>query len=86
MDTIRSYWPIFISLAGILVSLVAQWAVFGVRLNALEDKQDKQEQSIMAVRDLQVLQTANYAELKAKLESVGDNVNYIRSRIDSATK
>lgn len=85
-DYIKTYWPILIAFVSILISLVAQWAVLGVRISTVEARQDRQGDAITDVKNQLVVQASNYAELKAKLEGIADNVNYIRSRIDKATQ
>lgn len=83
---VQDYWPIFVSLMAIIVSLSAQWAVFGVRISAVEDRQDRQGTAIATLQDSFTTQQSNYAALAAKLDAVNENVVYIRSRIDNAVK
>lgn len=73
-----------IILAG--VSFVSMYAVNSYRIQALEDRQDRQGTAVMLLQSQQTDGIANYAALDAKLDAVIDNVSYIRSRIDSIVK
>lgn len=84
-DYLRTYWPVIIFLVGTFVSLVTQWAVLGIRLSNVEARQDRQGDAITDVKNQLTQQAANYAELKAKLDAISDNVAYIRSRMDKLT-
>lgn len=86
MDFLKSYGSIIIAIITIIASLIFQWAVFGVRLMSVES----------AVTDLKSInidlqrqvsdQKANYAKQDAKIDAIAENVSYIRSRVDAATK
>lgn len=82
MDYFRTYGSLLIALATIIVSLVAQWAVFGTRLTAAEQREDRQGTAITALQNTLTQQQADYAALSAKIDGISDNVSYIRSRID----
>lgn len=63
-------------------SVVAQWAVFGTRLDSLEHRVTTHEEILSDTR-AQLAETQNqYSALEAKLEGIDENVNYIRSRLD----
>lgn len=81
-DTLKNYWPI----AMVMASIIAQWAVFGVKIQALEDRQDRQGTSIANLQTSVTEVQTQYAALGAKLDAIDSNVNYIRSRIDNATR
>lgn len=85
-ENVTRYWPIFFSLTSILVSLIAQWAILGTRITAIEGRQDRQGAAITTIQDQVARQAADYAALAAKIDSINDNVNYIRSRIDRVTQ
>lgn len=82
-DYIKTYWPIVMSLLTIGVTIVTQWALLGQRITALESRQDRQEQAVVDVKAQLTVQAANYAALSAKIDAIGDNVSYIRSRVDA---
>lgn len=86
MDFIKSYFQITVAIVTIVVSLAAQWAVYGVRLNALEDRQNRQSEDIAEIRGQILTQVTSTAELNAKVDAMSDNINYIRSRIDAIAK
>lgn len=85
-DTLTKYWPILFSLSSILISLVAQWAILGQRITAIEARQDRQSTAVLALQTQTSDLSNNYATLAAKLDAINDNVNYIRSRIDRVTQ
>lgn len=82
MDYIKGYWPIFLSVTTVIVSLAAQWAVLGYRISAVEARQDRQGTAITALQGQTQTLTANYAELNAKIDAMNENVTYIRNRLD----
>lgn len=73
-----------IAIAGIIATYSINTALYGYRLGTLEDRQDRQGISIQALQTAQALQASQYAELKATLNAVNDNVNYIRTRVDQS--
>lgn len=74
----KNAWALII----VVSSVVAQWAVFGTRLDSLEAKVVHQESMIAETRT-QLAETQNqYSALEAKLEGIDANVTYIRNRID----
>ena len=76
----KNAWALII----VASSIVGQWAVFGVRLDSIEARVERQGTAISEVRT-QLAETQNqYAALNAKLEGIDATVNYIRSRIDRA--
>lgn len=81
---LKTYWPIFFSIVTVLVSLTAQWAVLGVRLSAVEARQDRQATTIMAIQTELQTQATDSARLEAKVDAIDNNVDYIRGRIDKA--
>lgn len=83
---IENYGAIGVAIATVVASLITQWAVFGVRLSAVESRQDNQEATLTALQTSLTTQIANYAALSAKIDALTDNVNYIRNRIDSVVK
>lgn len=86
MDYLKSYGSIGIAAATIIISLVTQWAIFGVRLASVEERQNRQGTTIQALQS-QVTGLANdISGMKEKLNSINDNVNYIRNRIDRAVQ
>lgn len=85
-DFFKSYGSISLAIVTVIVSLIGQWAVLGTRVSAVEDRQDRQGESITDIKAQLATQAANYAELKAKIDAMSDNINYIRSRIDRATQ
>lgn len=82
-EILKTYWQIIFAVVSIVVSLTAQWAILGIRIAAVEQRQDRQGNAITDMQSQLSQQAANYAELKAKIDAVSDNVSYIRSRIDS---
>lgn len=77
----KNAWAIVL----VIASVVAQWAVFGVRLDNIEQRQDRQGNSIQTLQATVSTVQTQYAALNAKLDAIDSNVNYIRSRIDKAT-
>lgn len=76
----KNAWALVI----VATSVAAQWAVFGVRLDNLEARVDRQGTAITDIRS-QVQETQNqYAALNAKVDALKDGVDYIRNRIDRA--
>lgn len=70
----------------VVSSVVAQWAVFGVRLDNLEQGVDTNTLAISETRT-QLAETQNqYAALEAKLEGIDANVTYIRTRLDAVLR
>lgn len=85
-EALKLYWPIGISIITIGVSFTAQWAVLGIRITALEDRQNRQATNLSALQT-QVIGLANdVSGMKADIGSIKDNVTYIRSRIDAITR
>lgn len=85
MEYLKSYGSIGIAAVTIVVSLVTQWAIFGVRLASVEERQNRQGTTITSLQ-AQVTGLANdISGMKEKLNSINDNVNYIRNRIDRVT-
>ncbi len=77
-EAIKTYWP----LALVASSIIAQWAVFGIRIQNVEDRLDRQTTAITDIRT-QLTETQNqYSALNAKLDGIDKNVDYIRDRID----
>lgn len=61
-------------------------ALYGYRLNAVEDRQDRQGVTIQAMQ-LQVTALSNdIASIKSKIDGISNNVDYIRNRIDRITQ
>lgn len=83
-DIIKNYWQIVFAITTIVISLAAQWAIYGVRLQSLEDRQDRQGTAIMNLQTEQVDSASQYLALKTKVDLMYDSVIYIRNRIDSA--
>lgn len=75
-----------VALIAAIFSFVSMYAVDNYRINSLQDRQDRQGTVIATLQSQQTEQATNYAALSAKLDALGDNVLYIRSRIDSAVK
>lgn len=86
MEFIKSYGSIGLAIVTVIVSLITQWAVFGVRLSGVEDRQNRQGTTISTLQ-IQVTGLANdISGIKAKVDAINDNVNYIRNRIDKVTQ
>lgn len=79
---LRNYWPIIL----VVVSIIAQWSVLGLRIGNVEARQDRQSEAIMQVQKDIVAQAVSTGKLEAKIDAIGDSVSYIRSRIDAVTK
>lgn len=78
-NAIKTYWP----LALVASSIIAQWAVFGIRIQNVEDRLDRQTTAIAEVRS-QLTETQNqYAALNAKLDGIDKKVDYILNRVDA---
>lgn len=71
------------ALAIVIASVIAQWSVFGVRLTNIEQRQDRQGATIVSLQSSVADVQTQYAALNAKLDALGDNVLYIRNRIDN---
>lgn len=74
----KNLWALII----VTASVIAQWAVFSVRLQNIEARQDRQGTVITALQDQMRDTQTQYAALNAKVDAVNDNVLYIRERID----
>ena len=81
-DEYLKFWPIILA----LVSFISGFTLLQVRLSSVEARQDRQANSIMELQKQVNTQATNYATVQAKLENISENVSYIRSRIDNATK
>lgn len=77
----RTFWPVVL----VVVSLAAQWAILGQRVSATEARLDRQGAAIVTLQQSDTERQAQYAALSAKLDALGDNVLYIRNRIDAST-
>lgn len=86
MDILKTYGSIVIAVVTVCVSLVAQWAVFTVRLSNIEGRQDRQTEAIQKLQDSDKSQIAIAATLSAKVDAIADNVNFIRDRIVRVTQ
>lgn len=78
-DQFKTFWPVVL----VVVSLAAQWAILGQRVNTVEARLDRQGQAITTLQQSDTERQAQYAALSAKLDAVNDNLLYIRNRIDS---
>lgn len=85
-DYIKAYWPIFMSVATVLVTLVMQWAVFGYRISNIESRQDQQANTISEMQKQVTGLASDITGVKVKVDLINDNVNYIRNRIDRVTQ
>lgn len=79
-----------VSIAVIAVTITGNYlvntALYGYRLSSLEARQDRQGVSIAAIQ-VQVTGLSNdVSSMKATINSISDNVNYIRNRIDKVTQ
>lgn len=72
------------AMAIVASSVIAQWAVFGVRLDSVEDRIDRQGMAITELRSEVQETKEQYAALNEKVDSVKESVDYIRNRIDRA--
>lgn len=79
-DHFRTFWPVVL----IVVSLAAQWAILGQRVNSLEDQVDTNSIAIVELRSQVQESQKDYAALNQKVDSIAESVNYIRNRIDTA--
>lgn len=86
MDYLKSWGFLIIPIVSALITISGVWATFGVRLSGVEARQDRQGTAITNLQDADKGQVANYAELKAKVDIMIDDIRYIRSRIDRATQ
>ncbi len=83
IDFLRSNaWALII----VASSLIGQWYVTTARLDTIEARQDRQGAAITALQTSVADVQTQYAALNAKLDAIDSNVNYIRSRIDNATR
>lgn len=78
----KNVWAI----ALVVSSVIAQWAVFGVRIDNIEARQDRQDLAVIDLRTQLQETKENYAALEEKVDSVKESVDYIRSRIDAALR
>lgn len=78
----RNAWALII----VAASVIGQWAVFGVRLDSIEARVERQGTSISDIRSSLAETQNQYAALEAKLEGIDQNVNYIRTRLDAALR
>lgn len=74
----KNVWAISL----VTASVIAQWAVFGVRLDSIEDRQNRQDATIVVIQEQQKNAQSQYAALQQKVDSLNENVLYIRNRID----
>jgi uncharacterized coiled-coil protein SlyX len=78
----KNIWAI----ALVVSSVIAQWAVFGVRIDNIEARQDRQDAVVSDLRDQVQESQRDVAALSEKVDSVKESVDYIRNRIDAALK
>lgn len=71
------------ALAIVASSVIGQWAVFGVRLQTVEERLDRQGTAISTVQSALAETQTQYASLAAKLDAIDSNVSYIRNRLDT---
>lgn len=69
-----------------VTSFVSIYAVNNYRIGTIEDRQDRQGTAIINLQSQQTDQAKDIASIKASVDSIKDNVSYIRSRIDVAVK
>lgn len=74
---------ITIAILGVVASYSVNTALYGYRLTAVEARQDRQGTAITTINATLATQQSQFAALSAKLDAISDNVNYIRSRLDS---
>lgn len=82
----RQYWPLAVTLLTTLAAVASSYAIYGFRIAALEARQDRQGATIASIQTQLTTQAQNYAELKATLQAMSDNLNYIRNRVDRLTQ
>lgn len=85
-DYIRTYWPIFVTLAGLAASLLMHVTLTNSRLTDLETENDRQDTSIVLVQGQTTLLANDVTGMKADIRSIAETVNYIRNRIDRVTQ
>ncbi len=85
-EYIRTYWPIFVTICTIAVWMVISDTKNQSRISALEDRADRQGNSIMIIQSQVVGILADVSGMKSKLDGISENVNYIRNRIDRVTQ
>lgn len=74
-------WSLTIAAA----TMISTFAIYGVRIQNVEDQQERQSAAITAIQTSLANQQSQYAVLDAKITGISANVDYIRSRIDKAT-
>lgn len=85
-DYIKTYWPIFVTLLTISVTMIVKDTSNEARITALELRADRQGTTIMLLQG-QVTGLANdVSSMKATVDAINNNVNYIRNRIDRVTQ
>lgn len=79
-DQFKTFWPVVL----VVVSLAAQWAILGQRVNSLEDQVDRNGLAIIELRGQVQQNQQDYAALNQKVDGIKESVDYIRNRIDRA--
>ena len=85
-EYIRAYWPIFAAIVSLAVTALLSDAHQSSRLDALEQRQDRQGTAIMALQSDVTGLSNDIAGMKATVESINNNVNFIRDRIVRVTQ
>lgn len=76
------YWPIVVA----VVSFATGYTTLSNKVQSLQERQDRQG-TALGTQQAQITSIVNdVSGLKADISSIKDNVNYIRSRIDSVTR
>lgn len=83
-DYIKTYWPIFATIATIAVTMVVRDTSNEARITALEGRADRQTTSIVAIQSQVTSLSNDVSGMKSDIRSISSNVDYIRSRIDKA--
>lgn len=78
----QTYWTIGFTVITVMISIAAQWSLFGYRLTSVEQRQDRQGEAITAIQNTLTAQASEYAALNATINAISDNVDYIRSQVE----
>jgi len=85
-EYVKNYWPIFVTIVTMGVTMVVRDTNNEARISALESRADRQGNSIMTLQVQVTNLSTDVSGIKATLDAVNQNVTYIRNRIDRVTQ
>jgi len=79
---LKSYWNIVFTVITCIITLTAGYYSYGFRIQAMEERQDRQDLAIVKLQsDVSDFKTS-IARLEANVTNLSNNVDYIRTKLD----